>query len=65
MKQGVPTLVAWPVSGSPLHHKEFLRKLQSYSSHHGEAKRTVVTTHYFQNGLVGVSKGIKIPLLDL
>ena len=65
MKQGVPTLVAWPVSGSPLHHEEFLRRLQSYSSHHGEAKRTVVTTHYFQNGLVGVSEGIEIPLLDL
>ena len=31
MKQGVPELVAWPISGDPLHHKEFLQWLQSSS----------------------------------
>ena len=58
MKQGVPMLVAWPVSGIPLLLKEFLHKLQNCSSHHGEGnlKPAVVTTHYFQNGLAGVSK---------
>ena len=60
MKQGVPVVVA----GIPLHHEELLHKLQSYSSHHGKAKPTN-TTHYFQNRLVGVSKGIEIPLLNL
>ena len=65
MKQGVPTLVAWPISGIPLLHEKFLHKLQSYSSHHGEARPTAVTTHYLQNRLAGVNKGIEIPLLDL
>ena len=65
MKQGVPILVAWPISGIPVHHEDFLRKLQSCSSHHGAPKPTAVTTHCFQNGLVGVSRGIEIPLLDL
>lgn len=65
MKKGVPMLVTWPVSGIPLHHKEFLHKLQSCSMHHGEAKPTVVTTGCSQNGLAGVHKGVEIPLLDL
>ena len=38
---------------------------QSCSSHHGTPKPTAVTTHCFQNGLVGPSRGIEIPLLDL
>ena len=25
MNQGVPVLVAWPISGNPLHHEEFLQ----------------------------------------
>ena len=58
-------LAAWAVSGILFHHEEFLHKLQSYSSHHGKAIAIVVTTHYFHNGLVGVSEGIEIPLLDL
>ena len=33
MNQGVPMLVAWPISGNPLHHKEFLHKLQNFSWH--------------------------------
>lgn len=65
MKQGVPKQVTWPISGIPLHHEEFLHKLQSYSSHYGEATPTVATTCRYQNGLAGVSEGIQIPLLDL
>jgi len=65
MKQGVSTLVIWPISGIPLHHEEFLHKLWNYSSHHGETKPTAATTHYLQNGLTGMSKGVEIPLLDL
>ena len=60
IKQGVPKLVAWPVPRIPLHHEEFLHKLQSYSSHHGEAKPIVVITDYFHNGLVGMNKEIEI-----
>ena len=28
MNQGVPELVAWPISGNPSNHEEFLHKLQ-------------------------------------
>ena len=31
MKQGVPELIAWSISGNPLHHKEFLHRLQTSS----------------------------------
>ena len=48
IKQGVPILVAWPISGIPLHHEEFLCKLQSCSFDHGSPKPTAVTTHCFQ-----------------
>jgi len=65
MKQVVPNLVAWPISGNPSLHEEYLHKLQTCCSPHGETKPTVATTHSFQNGLAGVSKGIEIPLLDL
>ena len=64
MKQGAPKLVAWPFSGNPLLHEKFLHRLQTCCSPHGETKPTVVTTHSLQSGLVGVSKGIEIPLLD-
>ena len=29
MQQGVPQLVAWPISGNPIHHEVFLRRLQT------------------------------------
>ena len=35
MQQGTPTLVAWPISGNPSFHVEFLHRLQTCSSHHG------------------------------
>ena len=31
MKQGVPDLVAWPISGNPSHHKEFMQRVQTSS----------------------------------
>ena len=65
MNQGVPELVAWPISGNPLNHKEFLQRLQHSSSHPGDPKHSQTTTHCFRNGLTGVCRGIKIPLRDL
>ena len=65
MKQGVPELVAWPISGDPLHHKEFLQRLQSSSCLLGELRPSRTITHCLPNGLIGVSRGIGIPLLDL
>ena len=65
MQQGTPTLVAWPISGNPSLHKEFLHRLQNYSSLHGATKPTLATTLYLQNGQIGVNNGIEIPLLDL
>ena len=65
MQQGVPQLVAWPVSGNPIHHEDFLRKLQTSCLHHGETKLTPIMTPHFQSGLAGVSRGVEIPFQDL
>ena len=40
MQQGVPQLIAWPISGNPIHHEGFLTKLQTSCSHLGGAKQT-------------------------
>ena len=45
MRQGVPTLVAWPISGNPLFHEEFLHRLQTRFSHHGGIRPIVTITH--------------------
>ena len=65
MNQGVPELVAWPVSGNPSDHEEFLRRLQPSSLHPGDPKHSRTTTPCFRNGLAGVHRGIEIPLKDL
>jgi len=65
MKQGVPDLVAWPISGNPSHHKEFLQKLLSSSCPPGGQKLSRITTPCLPSGHVGVSNGVGIPLLDL
>ena len=44
MQQGTPTLVAWPISGNPSLHEEFLHRLQNCSSLHGGTKPTLATT---------------------
>ena len=65
MSQRVPTLVAWPISGDPIHHKEFLQKLENFSLHPGDLRLDQTTIHCLQSGLAGVDQGIEIPLLDL
>ena len=65
MNQGVPELVAWPVSGNPSNHEEFLRRLRPSSLHPGNQKHSPTTTPCFQNGLADVHRGIEIPLKDL
>ena len=40
MKQVVPQLIAWPISGNPIHHRDFLLRLQALCSHHGEIRLT-------------------------
>ena len=65
MKQGVPELIAWPISGNPLHHKEFLHRLQTSSCPPGGLRPSRTTTHCLPNGQIGVSNGTGIPLLDL
>ena len=65
MNQGVLELVAWPVSGNPSNHKEFLQRLQPSFLHPGDQKCSQTMTPCFQNGLAGVHKGIEIPLRDL
>ena len=65
MRQGVPILIAWPISGNPLHHKAFLQRLQDSCYPHGDKRQNVATTPLSQNRWIGVSKGIEILLLDL
>ena len=65
MSQGVPDLVAWPISGNPSNHGEFLHKLQTSSCPPGGQKRNPTTIHCLPNGQIGVINGIGIPLLDL
>ena len=65
MSQGIPRLIAWPISGTPSHHRAFLEKLQNFSSLHGDQRQTRTTIHLVQDGLFGVSQGIEIPLKDL
>ena len=65
MNQGVPVLVAWPISENPLHQEEFLQRLQISCYHPGDQKLSQTTTCCLQNGLAGVYKGIGIPLRDL
>ena len=65
LPQGVSQLIAWPISWNPSHHRAFLEKLQNFSFHHGDQRQTRTTIHCVQDGLLGVSQGIEIPLKDL
>jgi len=65
MKQGVSELVAWPISGNPLHYEEFLRKLRTSSCPPGDQRPSPTTTHSLPSGWIGVSQGIGILLLAL
>ena len=62
MKQEVPELVAWPISGNPLHHKEFLQRLKISSCPPGELRPSPTTTPCLPNLWIGVSRGIGILL---
>ena len=65
MKQGVPQLIVWPISGNPTHHKDFLQRLQALCSPHGEIRPTPIMGPLSLNGLAGVTSGTEIPLQDL
>ena len=65
MKQGVPQLIAWPISGNLTHHKAFLQRLQTSCLPHGEIKPILTTVPPLLNGLAGVSNEVEIPFLDL
>ena len=57
MSQGVPTLVVRPISRNPLHHKEFLQKLQTSSWRPGGLRQNQTTICCLQSGLAGVNQG--------
>ena len=65
MKQGVPQLIAWPISGNPIYHKDFLQRLQALCLPHGETRPTQTTAPLLLNGLVGVTNGVEIPFQAL
>ena len=64
MSQRMPRLVAWSISGNPLHQEEFLQRLQTSYFHLGDQKLSQTIT-CLQSGPAGVQKGIGIPLWDL
>ena len=65
MQQGAPQLVVWPISGNPIHHEDFLHRLQTSRLHHGETKLTPTIGPHSLSGLAGVSRGVEIPFQDL
>ena len=64
IKQGVPQLIAWPISGNLTHQKVFLQRLQTSCLPHGEIKPILTTGSPLLNGLAGVSSEVEIPILD-
>ena len=65
MQQGVPQLVAWPISGNPMHHEDFLHRLWISCSHHGGTKPIPTMVPPSLDGLAGINKGVEIPFWDL
>ena len=65
IRKGVPPLIAWPISGNPTHHKDFLMRHQSSCSPHGEIKPTPIINRPLLSGLIGVGNRIEIPILEL
>ena len=63
MKEGVPQLIVWPISGDHTHHKDFLHRLQTSCLPHGGTGPTI--TPPLLNGLAGVNNRVEIPFLGL
>jgi len=60
MKQGVSQLIAWRMSGNPIHHKDFLHRLQASWSPPGETKPTQTMDPPLLNGLAGITRGVHV-----
>jgi len=65
MSQGAPQLIAWPISGVPSHHRDFLQRHQSFYSPPGDQRLTKAIIPCVPNEFLGVSQGIEIPLKAL
>jgi len=65
MPQGALPMISWSISGIPSHHKVFLDRLHSCSSHPGKQKQAKNTISNATSGFLGVSQGIEIPLMAL
>jgi len=65
MKQGMPQLIPWPISGNPIHHEDFLRKLQASFSPPGETKTTLSMDPPLLNGLADLTSRVEITFRDL
>ena len=60
-----PQLAVWNISGIGSKINRFRKRTQSCSSHHGDRSLRSLTTHSFESGYAGVTKGILIPFRDL
>ena len=65
MPDVIPQLAVWTISGEDIESVNFRKKLQSFSSHHGERSHPRAMTHSSESGSAGVTKGIQIPFQDL
>ena len=65
MKEGVPQLIAWPISGDHTRHKDFLCRLQTSCLPHGGTRPTPTITPPLLDRLAGVNNRVEIPFLDL
>ena len=65
MKQGVPQLIAWPISGNPTHHRVFLQRLRALCSPSGDTRPIPTMVPPLLSGLAGVTSGVEIPFRDL
>ena len=61
----IPPLAVWPISGNTTQVKNFQRRLQTSSYHHGDQRHTSLTIHSVRSGLAGVLNGIMIRFQDL
>ena len=61
----IPTLVAWPICGSPSSQEAFRTQLRNSCFPPGEQRQPPITTPCLTSGLAGVSRGIEIPLRAL
>lgn len=61
----MPQLANWLISGNSTKIRQFQKRSQSFSWHHGDKGFQGLTTHSFESGLAGAVNGTMIQFQDL